>query len=201
MLGSQSTTGLTLFRCKPIWKRPNRLPHYGLPGRLQRPCLRVFMWMQQLSGRLINIVSRSSPASAFASSSCGDEGCPNFSYLKLLIIACHGRTVQGSTLVTEGGDVDALLGKANSAGSAPALAATTTRSYAGQGKEWHWKRFFAPEWINPVSSPKPRGIPPGWPKGKERKRRERFPVVKKGRPSGSRLWRFLQLETRLLRFK
>jgi len=34
--------------------------------------------------------------------------------------------------------------------------------------------------INPASSPKPRGIPPGWPKGKERKRRERFPVVRKG---------------------
>ncbi len=33
---------------------------------------------------------------------------------------------------------------------------------------------------NPASSPKPRGIPPGWPKGKERKRRERFPVVRKG---------------------
>jgi len=32
---------------------------------------------------------------------------------------------------------------------------------------------------NPASSPKPRGIPPGWPKGKPRKRRERFPVVRK----------------------
>lgn len=78
------------------------------------------------------------------------------------------------------GDVDALSGKADRSISAPALAATATRSYAGQGKEWHWKRFFAPGWINPASSPKPRGIPPGWPKGKERKRRERFPVVKKG---------------------
>ncbi|MFV2045062.1 MAG: transposase [Anaerolineales bacterium] len=28
---------------------------------------------------------------------------------------------------------------------------------------------------NPALPPKPRGIPPGWPKGKERKRRERFP--------------------------
>jgi len=33
---------------------------------------------------------------------------------------------------------------------------------------------------NPASLPKPRGIPSGWPKGKERKRRERFPVVRKG---------------------
>ena len=32
---------------------------------------------------------------------------------------------------------------------------------------------------NPTSPPKPRGIPPGWPKGKPRKRRERFPVVRK----------------------
>jgi len=33
---------------------------------------------------------------------------------------------------------------------------------------------------NPASSPKPRGIPSGWPKGKPRKPRERFPVVRKG---------------------
>ncbi len=33
---------------------------------------------------------------------------------------------------------------------------------------------------NPASLPKPRGIPPGWPKGKPRKQRERFPVVRKG---------------------
>jgi hypothetical protein len=33
---------------------------------------------------------------------------------------------------------------------------------------------------NPASSPKPRGIPPGWPKGKPRKPRERFPVIRKG---------------------
>jgi len=34
--------------------------------------------------------------------------------------------------------------------------------------------------VNPAIPPKPRGIPPGWPKGKERKRRERFQVVRKG---------------------
>lgn len=33
---------------------------------------------------------------------------------------------------------------------------------------------------NPASSPKRRGIPPGWPIGKPRKQRERFPVVRKG---------------------
>lgn len=33
---------------------------------------------------------------------------------------------------------------------------------------------------NPASAPKPRGIPPGWTEGKPRKRRERFPVVRKG---------------------
>lgn len=32
---------------------------------------------------------------------------------------------------------------------------------------------------NPASSPKPRGIPPGWPKGKPRKQRERFTVIRK----------------------
>ena len=32
---------------------------------------------------------------------------------------------------------------------------------------------------NPASPPKQRGIPPGWPEGKPRKRRERFPVVRK----------------------
>jgi len=34
---------------------------------------------------------------------------------------------------------------------------------------------------NPASSPKPRGIPPGWPKGKPRERRKRYEVVRKGR--------------------
>jgi hypothetical protein len=34
--------------------------------------------------------------------------------------------------------------------------------------------------VNPASLPKPRGIPPGWPKGKPRKHRKRFAVVRKG---------------------
>ena len=33
---------------------------------------------------------------------------------------------------------------------------------------------------SPASSPKPRGIPPGWPKGKPRTPRARFPVIRKG---------------------
>lgn len=33
---------------------------------------------------------------------------------------------------------------------------------------------------SPTSSPKPRGIPPGWPKGKPRVPRARFPVIRKG---------------------
>ena len=31
----------------------------------------------------------------------------------------------------------------------------------------------------PACEPKPRGKSPGWPKGRPRKRRERYPVVKK----------------------
>jgi hypothetical protein len=34
--------------------------------------------------------------------------------------------------------------------------------------------------VNPASLPKPRGIPSGWPKGKPRKQRKRFTVVRKG---------------------
>lgn len=79
------TTGLKLFRFKPIWKRLNRMRHYGSPGKLHRPYRQILTWMQKPSGKLTTIVGLSNPASAFASSDCGAEGCPNFSYWKLLI--------------------------------------------------------------------------------------------------------------------
>ena len=50
-----------------------------------------------------------------------------------------------STLVTEGGDVDTPSSKVDRAGSASALAATTTQSYTWKSKEWH-RRGFSRDW-------------------------------------------------------